>query len=234
MALQQWADAAIPVARSMTVGSRYSQDYRMGKNSYDCSSFQNRLFQHLGLPNVNPRATTVDMSPSSNYMRRLGFTYVKGTEGAQPGDVFWRKGHTEMYTGGNNTIGAHSSTSGVSEYSKQGTKNWSGYWRYTGDRFLGGGTGQGNSQPNPEQIAAAQAQASGMADPAVQQAVVQSQGVQPTVVLQMPQEEPRGFSGWSSAPAVNYSGLVDQGNAQAMQMAQSIGQGLRLGKRSLA
>ena len=193
MALQQWADAAIPIAREMATGSVYSQSNRMGKRSYDCSSFKNRLFQRLGLPNVNHGATTTDMNPKNNYMRRLGFEWIPAGQGYQPGDVMWKPGHTEMYTGGRNTIGAHSTKNGVSEYSKQNIGSFHGGWRYVGDRFLGGGTGQGNYPANTQREALAQ----GMADLAVQQAVASQQAYRPTVIVQAPQEAPvQGFQAY--------------------------------------
>ena len=219
--------AAYPVAKAMAQGSVYSQTNRMGKNSYDCSSFQNRLLSNLGFK-ANRGATTVNMDPKSNYMRGLGFEWIPAGQGYQPGDIVWKPGHTEMYTGGRNTIGAHSSKNGVSEYNLQNLNSFHGGWRYVGDRFLGGTGNQGNYQPDQQGALVAQ----GMADPAVQQAVAQSQPVQPTIVLQMPSEEPRGFQGWSM-PVQDYSGLVAQGTNQIMQMAQNAGQGLQLGRRTL-
>jgi len=235
-----FSDALLSNARARASrATGYSQNARMGKTTYDCSSFVGRNLKDLGF-NINPGITTANLTPDSNMMRNLGFQWVPRGQGFQAGDILWKKGHTEIYSGGRNTIGAHSTKNGVSEYNKQDLNSFAGGWRYVGDRFLGGAGTQGADRINPQGNSVSQPvevtndSMYGMADPAVQQAVAQSQGVQPTVVLQMPQEQPRGFSGWSPAPAVNYSGLVDQGNAQAMQMAQSIGQGLRLGRRSLA
>lgn len=229
-----FSDALLSNARARASrATGYSQNARMGKTTYDCSSFVGRNLKDLGF-NIDPGITTANLTPDSNMMRKLGFQWVPKGQGFQAGDILWKNGHTEIYSGGRNTIGAHSTKNGVSEYDKQNLNSFAGGWRYVGDRFLGGAGTQGADRINPQGTQVAQAQAQGMADPAVQQAVAQSQPVQPTVVLQMPQEQPRGFTGWSPAPAVNYSGLVDQGNAQAMQMAQSIGQGLRLGRRTLA
>ena len=234
-----FSDALLSNARARASrATGYSQDYRMGKTTYDCSSFVGRNLKDLGF-NINPGITTANLTPDSNMMRKLGFQWVPKGQGFQAGDILWKKGHTEIYSGGRNTIGAHSTKNGVSEYNKQDLNSFAGGWRYVGDRFLGGAGTQGADRINPQGNSVSQPvgvtsdSMYGMADPAVQQAVAQSQPVQPTVVLQMPSEEPRGFAGWSLAPAANYSGLVDQGNAQAMQMAQSIGQGLRLGRRGL-
>ena len=234
-----FSDALLSNARARASrATGYSQNARMGKTTYDCSSFVGRNLKDLGF-NIDPGITTANLTPDSGMMRKLGFQWVPRGQGFQAGDILWKKGHTEIYSGGRNTIGAHSTKNGVSEYNKQDLNSFAGGWRYVGDRFLGGAGTQGADRINPQGNSISQPvgvtgdSMYGMADPAVQQAVAQSQPVQPTVVLQMPQEQPRGFSGWSPAPAVNYSGLVDQGNAQAMQMAQSIGQGLRLGRRGL-
>lgn len=210
----------------------YSQDYRMGKNSYDCSSLMNRGMQDIGIPGVNPAATTKDMNPKNRYMWDLGFVWVPKSQGLQPGDIAWRDGHTEFYVGGKRTLGAHSSTNGVSEYDLQGPNKFAGGWRYVGNRFLGGMGNIGDSQQNPSQLN----QAQGLVDPAVQQAIADQQAYRPNITIQMPayREEPRGFSRWAmSMPVQDYSGLVNQGTAQIMQMAQAAGQGLRLGRRTL-
>lgn len=228
-----FSDALLSNARARASrATGYSQDYRMGKTTYDCSSFVGRNLKDLGF-NINPAITTANLTPDSNMMRKLGFQWIPRGQGFQAGDILWKKGHTEIYSGGRNTIGAHSSKNGVSEYDKQNLNSFAGGWRYVGDRFLGGAGTQGADRINPQGNAVSQPVQTvddsmyGMADPQVQQAIA------PTVVLQMPQEQPRGFSGWSPVPAVNYSGLVDQGNAQAMQMAMNAGQGLQFGRRGL-
>lgn len=229
-----FSDALLSNARARASrATGYSQDYRMGKTTYDCSSFVGRNLRDLGF-NINPGITTANLTPDSQMMRNLGFQWVPRGQGFQAGDILWKKGHTEIYSGGRNTIGAHSTKNGVSEYDKQNLNSFAGGWRYVGDRFLGGAGTQGADRINPQGNSVSQPvevtndSMYGMADPQVQQAIA------PTVVLQMPQEEPRGFQSYAPMPSANYQGLVDQGNAQAMQMAQSIGQGLRLGRRSLA
>ena len=243
MAMMNFSDALLTNARARASSATgYSQPNRMGKTTYDCSSFVGRNLRDLGF-NINPGITTRDITPNSQMMRNLGFQWVPKGQGYQAGDILWKNGHTEIYSGGRNTIGAHSTKNGVSEYDKQNLNSFAGGWRYVGDRFLGGAGTQGADRINAQGTPVAQGQGvpqgtpqgtpQGMADPALQQAVMQSQGVQPTVVLQMPREEPRGFSGWSSMPMQDYSGLVNQGNAQAMQMAMNAGQGLQFGRRGL-
>ena len=229
-----FSDALLSNARARASrATGYSQNARMGKTTYDCSSFVGRNLRDLGF-DINPAITTANLTPDSSMMRRLGFQWIPRGQGFQAGDILWKKGHTEIYSGGKNTIGAHSSKNGVSEYNKQNLNSFAGGWRYVGDRFLGGAGTQGADRINPQGNSVSQPvqvvndSMYGMADPQVQQAIA------PTVVLQMPQEEPRGFQSYAPAPMTDYQGLVDQGNAQAMQMAQSIGQGLRLGGRAFA
>ena len=210
-----FSDALLSNARARaSTATGYSQTNRMGKTTYDCSSFVGRNLKDLGF-NIDPGITTANLTPNSSMMRKLGFQWVPKGQGFQAGDILWKNGHTEIYSGGRNTIGAHSSKNGVSEYDKQNLNSFAGGWRYVGDRFLGGAGTQGADRINPQGNSVSQPvgvtgdSMYGMADPEVQQAVAQSQPVQPTIVLQMSQEEPRGFAGWSPAPAVNYSGLVD-------------------------
>lgn len=229
-----FSDALLSNARARASrATGYSQNARMGKTTYDCSSFVGRNLRDLGF-NINPGITTANLTPDSQMMRKLGFQWVPKGQGFQAGDILWKKGHTEIYSGGRNTIGAHSSKNGVSEYNKQDLNSFAGGWRYVGDRFLGGAGTQGADRINPQGNSVSQPvqvvndSMYGMADPAVQQAI------QPQITVQMPvyQEEPRGFSGWSM-PSVDYSGLVNQGTGQIMQMAQTAGQGLQLGRRTL-
>lgn len=120
-------NAFINAARSLVVpGSFYSQAQRMGNNSYDCSSFVLRALRKHGIP-VAENITTATMP---TILPKYGLTYTKGLEGLRPGDILWKNGHTEIYTGDNTTIGAHSSKNGVSEYSYPGMLNqYAGYFR---------------------------------------------------------------------------------------------------------
>ena len=173
----------------------YSQDYRMGKNSYDCSSLMNRGLHDLGIPGVNPAATTATMNPKNRYMWDLGFQWVPKSQGLQAGDILWRNGHTEFYVGGKRTLGAHSTTNGVSEYSKQGPDKFQGGWRYVGGRFLGGAGDLGNGVQNQEQIQVVPVQP--------QAVLAQTQpSPQPTVIaVPMAMEQPeRGFRGYVPRP----------------------------------
>ena len=181
----------------------YSQDYRMSKNSYDCSSLMNRGLQDLGIPGVNPAATTANMNPKNRYMWNLGFQWIPKSQGLQAGDILWRNGHTEFYVGGRRTLGAHGTTNGVSEYEKQGPEKFQGGWRYVGNRFLGGAGSLGNSVQNPEQVVANVAQAI----PAQAQASTPQVQQPRTIIMPLPvyaeQQVPQGLMGYSPRAMAN-------------------------------
>ena len=121
-------------ARNMAANAKgYSQAYR-GRNGYwDCSSFVGHALRDSGV-NINPFLTTSDMNPyvKNNAMAKAGFEWHEGMDGVGEGDILWKNGHTEIHAGGNNSIGAHSTKNGVSEY--RIPQKYQGYWRYTGER----------------------------------------------------------------------------------------------------
>lgn len=100
----------------------YSQAKRYSNGNYfDCSSFVQDVY---GIPENIVTATMPTILP------KHGYTFVKGLEGLQPGDILWRNGHTEIYTGDGYTIGAHSTKNGVSEYKYRGNLDqYAGYFR---------------------------------------------------------------------------------------------------------
>lgn len=76
----------------------YSQANRMGKYSYDCSSFCARLYKEFFDINI-PSTTSVYGSK--------GYKGLVGSVELQPGDILWRSGHVELYIGNNKRAGAH-------------------------------------------------------------------------------------------------------------------------------
>ena len=82
-------------------------------------------------------------------MREAGFQWVKGTEGMKAGDILWRQGHTVLYSGNGNIIGAHGINAykgreqdSVSEKKLADSERvkYAGYWRYVGgEANIGGG-----------------------------------------------------------------------------------------------
>ena len=68
--------------------------------------------------NVNPNMTTATMP---NDLKKAGFSMIPfNPNDLREGDILWRNGHTEIYSGNGNTIGAHSTKSGVGERSLYG------------------------------------------------------------------------------------------------------------------
>ena len=104
----------------------YSQDNRLGANQFDCSSFVGRSLKEAGY-DVGPIGdfTTATMDGK---LKRLGFQWHSGLDGAQPGDIMFRKGHTEIYIGGGKTIGALNSKKGVGVHPLSWGK-YTGYYR---------------------------------------------------------------------------------------------------------
>lgn len=131
----------------------YSQDYRNqrtvnGKTYYDCSSL---MWYSLDAGNFDVKGayqTAVGSPYSGNaittaseeaWLRALGFTQVNIQGEWKPGDILWRKGHTEMvYSGGTGsgvTMGAHSSRYAFANQvsinsSASSASSWTHLWRY--------------------------------------------------------------------------------------------------------
>ena len=151
-------------ARQMAANAKgYDQGMR-GKDGYwDCSSFVGHALKGAGV-NINPFLTTSDMNPytKKNAMAPAGFEWHEGMDGVQEGDVLWKNGHTELYSGNGNTVGAHSKKNGVSEYKMAGGYN--GYWRYTGDRGTSALTEVAQSSPFPAIRPVVAPSATGMAN----------------------------------------------------------------------
>lgn len=222
-----FSDALLSNARARASSATgYSQSNRMGKTTYDCSSFVGRNLRDLGF-NINPAITTRDITPNSQMMRNLGFQWVPKGQGYQAGDILWKDGHTEIYSGGRNTIGAHSTKNGVSEYNKQNLDSFAGGWRYVGDRFLGGAGTQGADRINPQGNSVSQPvkvtndSMYGMADPQVQQAVAR---VQPTVIVQRPEyaDAPMGFQSYAPSMSQIADSMAGLANAQLGQLSQTV------------
>ena len=136
-------------ARQMAANAKgYDQGMRGKDGWWDCSSFIGHALKGVGV-NINPFLTTSDMNPyaKKNAMAPAGFEWHEGTDGVQEGDVLWKNGHTELYSGNGNTVGAHGKKNGVSEYKMAGGYN--GYWRYTGDRGTPALTEVAQSTPFP-------------------------------------------------------------------------------------
>ena len=185
----------LPTARG------FSLNNRLKNGMFDCSSFVSTSLNKLpGFDYIKPYFTTQNYdpaNPNNAFAGRKDWQWVQGSEGVMPGDILWRKGHMEIATGGNNTIGAHSTRNGVSEYNRQPPRTYSGYWRYTGDQSAFRQPMQ--ASPVASQVAQANPQ-TGLGQ--TNQMVQAQPSPQPTVVV-MPMaqpEQPRGLQGYLPSP----------------------------------
>ena len=117
--IQTFVDSAKERANS---GETYSQAYRTGSNSSDCSSFVGKALNEAGF-NIDINGFTTATMPK--ILTGLGFEqkpYTYNVDELRPGDILYfrrnGKGHTEIYTGNGELTGAHSVKSGVS------TRKW--------------------------------------------------------------------------------------------------------------
>ena len=117
--IQTFVDSAKERANS---GETYSQAYRTGSNSSDCSSFVGKALNEAGF-NIDINGFTTATMPK--ILTGLGFEqkpYTYNVDELRPGDILYfrrnGKGHTEIYTGNGELTGAHSTKSGVS------TRKW--------------------------------------------------------------------------------------------------------------
>jgi hypothetical protein len=76
--------------------------------SFDCSSFISAIITVAGYAKTNPEFTTVT---EGAYLQQAGFTQVASSAATSanllPGDILVTSGHTEMYVGNNQNVGAH-------------------------------------------------------------------------------------------------------------------------------
>lgn len=93
----------------------YSQANRDGNPDYDCSSLMYYALLNNGWTTEELGTyafTTVSMDrilPACGWTK---FVYNKDTSSLKRGDIMWKDGHTEMYIGGAQTVGAHSAENG--------------------------------------------------------------------------------------------------------------------------
>lgn len=87
------------------IGAPYSQNGTLRRTThFDCSSAVMRAYQDAGvLPRKNYNLTTASILNDKHF-------YEINRNQLQPGDICWRKGHMELYAGGDKTIGAHSNS----------------------------------------------------------------------------------------------------------------------------
>ena len=98
----QWA---INIANDDSHG--YSQENRWGPD-YDCSSFVISALKNAGIDvgNASYTGNMVDELSQRDF-KCISWSDTGGVSGLRRGDIIWRTGHTEMYIGNNQRVGAH-------------------------------------------------------------------------------------------------------------------------------
>ncbi len=136
----QWA---IRIANDNTHG--YSQSNRWGPD-YDCSSFVISALKSAGI-SVGSASYTGNMKSE---LTKNGFTWISWSQigsssKLQRGDILFKTGHTELYIGNNQIVGAHSDRGYPQTGDQTGTEisvtsyysGWDGVLRYNGGNTSG-------------------------------------------------------------------------------------------------
>ena len=99
-----WVDWAVSVAKDDSHG--YSQPNRGGDPDYDCSSFVWAALRHAGFDVGSSPFNTDGMD---SVLKAAGFerSDFRDVASLQAGDVVWADGHTEIYMGDGEFVGAH-------------------------------------------------------------------------------------------------------------------------------
>ena len=159
----QWA---ISIANDDSHGYSQASTRRWGNPDYDCSSLVISALKQAGLE-VGGASWTGDMKEN---LTQYGFTWIpksqidlSSSSQLQRGDILWKTGHTEIYIGNNQRVGAHwgseGPTDGQYDYNSPGDNTgeeiniedycsgWEGIFRYndsennpqgTVDKIVGG------------------------------------------------------------------------------------------------
>ena len=142
---------AIGIANDNSHG--YSQSRREGPD-YDCASLVYYSFTQAGFTFDKRWFATPDMGAS---LEHAGFKKITGinfsnSNSLQRGDILWKSGHTEIYIGSNNRVGAHSDRGYPQTGDQTGTEiSVSPYWGQQGWTavYRYGGSGSGTVAPQP-------------------------------------------------------------------------------------
>ena len=100
--IEQAIQYAINIANDNSHG--YSQRRRYGNPDYDCSSLVAAALNSVGFGVGWFTTSTMGNILTSKGFTRHSFT---GLSNCQRGDILWRNGHTEIYIGNNQSVGAH-------------------------------------------------------------------------------------------------------------------------------
>lgn len=128
----QWA---IGIANDNSHG--YSQTNRLGPD-YDCSSYVGAALAYAGFSGTSGFNTRT----MGSILESKGFTRYtySSVSSLQRGDIMWRSGHTEIYLGNNQLIGAHHDYGHPATGDQTGQEisvnrfngSWTYYYRYNG------------------------------------------------------------------------------------------------------
>ena len=142
-AYMQWA---LEIAADDSHG--YSQINRNGNPDYDCSSLVYYSLYNTGWPIASICPYAFSTGGMTDVLTQLGFQKITFSNGDYSslvaGDILWREGHTEIYIGNGQTVGAHSDeVGGITgaqggdqtgrEISVVGFGNWSVAYRAPGN-----------------------------------------------------------------------------------------------------
>lgn len=111
--LQAAISWAVAIAND-DVNHGYSQYSRMGPD-YDCSSLVGHALYNGGFTEAGAGLKGMGTYNEAGWLNKIGFKDVTSHvnlstgSGLQAGDVLWRSGHTELYIGNNQQVGANSS-----------------------------------------------------------------------------------------------------------------------------
>lgn len=119
----------------------YSQDYRNqrtvnGITYYDCSSFINYalLAAQFVTPGYAPNHNAFTTPDEEAVLLKLGFKKYKANVQWLPGDILWRRGHTEMVYSVGKAMGARSSNLPLEDQVSihdSSPKDWTYLYRYS-------------------------------------------------------------------------------------------------------
>ena len=142
-AYMQWA---LEIAADDSHG--YSQINRNGNPDYDCSSLVYYSLYNTGWPIASICPYAFSTGSMTDVLTQLGFQKItfpnRDYSSLVAGDILWREGHTEIYIGNGQTVGAHSDeVGGIAgaqggdqtgrEISVVGFGNWSVAYRAPGN-----------------------------------------------------------------------------------------------------
>ena len=161
--IQTAVNWAINIANDDTHG--YSQANRNGNPDYDCSSLVIAAMKE-GNFNVGAASYTGNMKKefTNNDFTWIDWNTLGGVNNLQYGDVLLKDGHTELYIGNGQRVGAHSNYDGkagdgagneISIKECSSTETWKGVLRckYSSSSSPDNGNSSSNSNSDPMQIA---------------------------------------------------------------------------------